>query len=239
MKRYVEHVMGMPVSLAASRPCDDQWAAVMAELRWVDEVFSTYRPQSFISRLGRGEVALSDCPSEVAEVLALGESARIASDGAFDVWNDGRLDPSGVVKGWAVERASRLLTDVDFCLSAGGDMVCRSSGKAWQIGIEHPLDPSRLIATVPVRNGAVATSGTARRGQHLWDGRGAPPEGIAAVSVLAPTLTWADMDATAAFALGQRAPQWLRSRHGRKALVVWADGTSDVVEGPSIGSLVA
>jgi thiamine biosynthesis lipoprotein len=239
VKRYVEHVMGMPVSLAASRPCDDKWTAVVAELRWVDEVFSTYKPQSFIGRLGRGEVALSDCPSEVAEVLALGESARISSDGAFNVWHDGRLDPSGVVKGWAVERASRLLTDVDFCLSAGGDMVCRSSGKPWQIGIEHPLDPSRLIATVPVRNGAVATSGVAHRGQHLWDARGAVAEGVASVTVLAPTLTWADIDATAAFALGQRAAQWLRERRGRKALVVWADGSSEVVQGPSLASVVS
>lgn len=238
MKRYVQHVMGMPVSLAVSRPCDEQWAAVMAELSWVDEVFSTYKPQSFISRLGRGEVALSDGPSEVAEVLALGESARLASDGAFNVWRDGCLDPSGVVKGWAVERAARLLDGRDFCLSAGGDMVCRSSGQPWRIGIENPLDPTRLIATVPIRNGAVATSGTAHRGAHLWDGRGEAPEGIASVTVIAPTLTVADVDATAAFALGHRAAQWLRERPGRKGLIVWAEGTPELVEGPRLESLI-
>lgn len=228
MKRYVEHVMGMPVSLAASSDCGDAWTAVMADLRWVDEVFSTYRPQSFVSRFGRGEVALEDCPPELAEVLDLAESARVASDGAFDVWADG-FDPSGVVKGWAVERAARFLREagVDFCLSAGGDMVCQSAGDPWQIGIEHPLDPGRLIAKVPVRVGAVATSGTAHRGDHLRVVDG----GVASVTVIAHSLTWADIDATAAYALGQRAAQWLRTRPGRKALVVWADGTPERVEG--------
>ena len=225
--------MGMPVSLAASAACTEQFDQVMADLQWVDEVFSTYRRDSFVSRFGRGEVALHDCPPELAEVLALAEAARIASDGAFTVWSDG-FDPSGVVKGWAVERAARVLRAVpglDFCLSAGGDMVCQSAGEPWQIGIEDPLDPSRIIATVPVRLGAVATSGTAHRGDHLWSGAGGVPEGVASVTVIAPTLTWADIDATCAYALGQRAAQWLRGRAGRKALVVWADGTPELVEG--------
>lgn len=236
MKRWVEHVMGMPVSLAASVSCDPAWALVVEDLRWVDEVFSTYKAQSFVSRLARGEIAESDCPAEVREVMAVGEAARIASDGAFDIYGGGALDPSGVVKGWAVERAARFLRDVpglDFCLSAGGDMVCQTSGEPWQIGIENPLDPSRLIATVPVKVGAVATSGTAHRGEHLWGADG----GVASVTVLAPTLTWADIDATAAYALGQRAPEWLRGRPGRKALVVWADGTPELVEGPPVGVL--
>ena len=62
MNRYVEHVMGMPISLAASAACDEAWVAVMADLRWVDEVFSTYKPHSYVARLGRGEIALADCP---------------------------------------------------------------------------------------------------------------------------------------------------------------------------------
>lgn len=153
------------------------------------------------------------------------------------MYGSGVLDPSGVVKGWAVERAARFLRevpDLDFCLSAGGDMVCRSSREPWQIGIENPLDPTRLIAKVPVRVGAVATSGTAHRGQHMWGVDG----GVASVTVIADSLTWADIDATAAYALGQRAPQWLRSRPGRKALVVWTDGSSELVEGPRVGALV-
>lgn len=244
MKRYVEHVMGMPVSLAlrGRHQADDRavsaWCEVMATLRWVDEVFSTYRPDSFVSRLSRGEVDVDQCPPEVAEVLALGDRAQAASDGAFSIWRP-HLDPTGVVKGWAVDNAAdhlRQLPETDFCLSAGGDMVCRSFGEAWKVGIENPLDPARLIATVPVHVGGVATSGTAHRGAHLWDGRGGIPQGVASVTVVADTLTWADIDATAAYALGQRSAEWLRSR-GRSGLVVWADGATTVVTpGPALSA---
>ena len=245
--RYVDHVMGMPISLAlrGRHTTDDDargaWADVMARLRAADEVFSTYRPDSAISRLGRGELTLAECPPEVAEVLELGEQARRSSGGAFDVHRpgpDGRvvLDPSGVVKGWAAERAAaalRALPDTDFCLSAGGDLVCRTvdpDGPAWRIGVEDPRDPRRLVAVVPVLDGAVATSGSARRGEHVVDARtGRPPTGIASVTVVADSLTAADIDATAAYALGSEAAEWLGSRPGRSGLVVWSDGSTTVV----------
>jgi thiamine biosynthesis lipoprotein len=239
--------MGLPVSLTLrGRHTDDArarsaWQAVMDGLREVDRVFSTYRADSFVSRLGRGEVVLGDGPPEVAEVLALGALAEEQSGGAFRVRRpgpDGRpvLDPSGVVKGWAVERAAvRLaaLEGTDFCLSAGGDLVCRTVDPAsdpWRIGIEDPHDPSRLVATVPVRTGAVATTGTAHRGEHLVDGRtGLPPQGVAAVTVVAASLTWADLDATAAYAQGPDAARWLGTRAGRTGIVVWADGSTALV----------
>ena len=159
-------------------------------LREVDRVFSTYRADSVVSRLGRGEIGLDDCPPEVAEVLALGEPPRSASrGGAFSIrlpGPDGRavLDPSGVVKGWAVERAAaplRALPDTDFCLSAGGDMVCRTArpgGPPWRIGIEDPRDPTPgRSPSSRCCTGAVATSGTAHRGQHLVDARTGRPAG--------------------------------------------------------------
>ena len=249
--RYVQQIMGMPVSLALrGRHTTDSealsaWADVVARLREIDLVFSTYRPQSFISRLGRGEITLSDCPPEVADVLALGDVARKESLGAFDIRRPGpdgvvQLDPSGVVKGWAVERSVaplRALAATDFCLAAGGDMYCRTVDPAagpWRVGIEDPADPDRIVAVVPVFTGAVATSGTSRRGQHLVDARsGRAPSGVASVTVVAGSLTWADIDATAAYAQGPDAARWLATREGRIGLVVWADGTSTTVQGPA------
>ena len=241
--RFVEHVMGMPISLALrGRHADDArgrtaWAAVMAELAEVDRVFSTYRPDSWVSRLGRGEVTLAACPPEVAEVMALGRRAERESGGAFSVHLPApgdpgrtRLDPSGVVKGWAADRAARhlaALDDTDFCLSAGGDVVARAAGhrEPWRIGIEDPYDPTRVVAVVPLRSGAVATSGTAHRGAHLVDARtGRAPQDVASVSVIGPSLTWADIDATAAYALGGWAEAWLRTRPVDSAVVVGADG---------------
>lgn len=240
--RRVEHVMGMPISLAlrgrhaSGARADDAWDAVLAVLRDADRVFSTYRDDSVISRLGRGEITLDDCPPEVGEVLEIGAAAHEASGGAFAVCRDGVLDPSGVVKGWAAERASVHLADLpdtDFCLSAGGDIVCRTvdtEGALWRVGIEDPRDPSRLIATVPVHTGALATSGTARRGAHIVDARtGRAPAGIASVTVIGDSLTAVDIDATAAFALGPDGEAWLARRGHHAALVVRGDGTTRVI----------
>ena len=243
LHRYVEHVMGMPVSLALrGRHADTAeggaaWTAAMDELREVDRVFSTYRSDSVISRLDRGELDLAGCPPVVGEVLALGVRASAESDGAFSTslpvpeepTGRRRLDPSGLVKGWAAERAARHLARLDatdYCLSVGGDITCRADPRSapWRIGVEDPHDPARLVAVVPLRTGAVATSGTAHRGAHLVDARtGLAPTGIASVTVVGPSLTWADIDATAAYAQGRRAAQWLRTRPITSALVVEAD----------------
>jgi FAD:protein FMN transferase len=253
VRRRVEQIMGMPVSLALrGRHSDDDlardaWAGAVEMLRDVDRVFSTYRDDSWIARLARGDVPLTDCPPEVADVLAIAETARSESGGAFDVRRvgaDGRpvLDPSGVVKGWAVSRAAALferLPETDVCLSAGGDLVCRSAAPdspGWRIGIEDPADPARTVAVVPVRNGAVATSGSVHRGAHITHGRtGVVPTRVASVTVLATDLTWADIDATAAYALDGDALAWLRTRSGRRGLVVWSDGSTDLFDTMSLG----
>ncbi|QNG39459.1 FAD:protein FMN transferase [Geodermatophilaceae bacterium NBWT11] len=239
----------MPISLAlrgrhtTDRAARDAWAEVMTELRDVDRVFSTYRADSAVSRLGRGEITVEDCPPEVAEVLALAAAAERDSDGAFSAWLPGtdgtrRLDPSGVVKGWATERAAAWLAqlpETDFCLSAGGDLTCRTldpAGPPWRIGIEHPADPGRVLAVLPVATGAVATSGTAHRAAHLVDARtGRAPTGTAQVTVWGDSLTAADIDATAAYALGTDAASWLATRRGRSALVVGSDGSTTTVDG--------
>jgi thiamine biosynthesis lipoprotein len=232
--RRVEQIMGMPISLALrGAHADDEladraWARACAILREADRVFSTYRLDSVVSRLDRGEPV--DIPPELGEVLAIGEAARIDSDGAFDVRRGGRLDPSGVVKGWAAERAAAALAelpDTDFCLSAGGDLTCRTlhpHDPPWRIGIEDPRDPARLVAVVPVHTGAVATSGNARRGAHVVDARtGLAPTGVASVTVVGESLTTVDVAATAAFARGTDAGPWLAAR-GLRGLVVDVDG---------------
>jgi thiamine biosynthesis lipoprotein len=242
--RRVAHVMGMPISLAVrgrhagDLEAESAWAEALATLRDVDRVFSPYRPDSFVSRLDRGEIDLVDCPPELREVLALGERARRESGGAFDVRRAGRLDPSGVVKGWAVQRASRPLhhlADTDFCLSAGGDMVCRVADPArpaWRVGVEDPRDPTRVVAVIPVRDGAVATSGLAHRGGHVVDARtNEVPRALASVTVVAGDLTTADVDATAAFALGSSGARWLAGRAGRSGIVVHPSGRVEVVGG--------
>jgi FAD:protein FMN transferase len=140
------------------------------------------------------------------------------------------------VKGWAVQRAAAAfdgLDGTDFCLSAGGDMVCRTrqpDSPGWRIGIEDPHEPGRIVAVIPVRNGAVATSGLAHRGAHIEDPRtGVTPTVLSSVTVVGDDLTWVDIEATAAFVLGDRAACWLAGRPGRTGLLVYADGRTELI----------
>ena len=127
---------------------------------------------SEIRRLARGALAPADAHPLVREVLDRCEALREATGGAFDVRHSGGLDPCGLVKGWAVERAaSRLLAAGarDLLLDAGGDVVAR--GGPWRVGIRHPRRRDRLAAVLTVRDAAVATSGAYERGEHIRDPR--------------------------------------------------------------------
>lgn len=241
-RAWVVQVMGLPVSVHLRGPevhtdaVAERVERVFAELRGTDAVFSTYRPESVLGRLGGALPDPATTDPVVREVVELCEEARARTDGWFDARHlplpDGGLgfDPSGLVKGWAVERAARHLTDLsghDLCLNAGGDVLLRTApGRpAWRVGIEDPEHPERMLDVVERTHGAVATSGTARRGTHINDPRaGRPSEAVRSVTVVGPELLWADVYATAAVARGTDALDWLATLDGYAALLVDATG---------------
>nr|WP_223188336.1 FAD:protein FMN transferase [Streptomyces sp. TRM68416] len=209
-------------------------AEAVAGLHRVDEVFSTYREDSEVSRLVRGELTVEECAPEVGRVLALGAEAERVSDGWFSTSYEGRLDPTGIVKGWAVERAARTLAAAGasgVSVNGGGDVQLLGTpgpGRPWRVGVADPVRPGGLAAVVSAAGAAelaVATSGTAERGAHIVDprtGRSAVTD-LVAVTVVAPELTWADCWATAAFAMGSRAGlRWLESLPDVEALLITA-----------------
>ena len=169
---------------------------------------------------------LSDMDDEVLGVLALCEELYDDTDGVFDVLcvpapNGSRLDPSGVVKGWSIERAAELL-EADgagsFCINAGGDIVLRgepSAGRKWRVGVRHPGDKTSTVAVVAGSGRlAVATSGTYERGAHIIDpATGHPTAEVASVTIVGPDLTYADAYATAVFVMGVDGLTWLGDRH--------------------------
>jgi thiamine biosynthesis lipoprotein len=188
-----------------------------------------------VSLLRSGALAPELVSRDVREVLDLCEQARVLTGGCFDAelpQADGRrvLDPSGLVKGWAVERAAGvldLLDGVDWLVNAGGDVVGRAThGPAWRVAVEDPRDRSRIRCVVPLSSGAVATSGTAARGRHILDPRSGRPaaDHLLSATVIGPSLTWADVLATAAFVEGPDALQRIASRDGYEALLVLPDG---------------
>jgi thiamine biosynthesis lipoprotein len=206
-------------------------AEAVAWLHHVDAVFSPYRPDSAISLLARGETSLERCPPEVAEALELCEAARARSGGWFSVVASGALDPSGLVKGWAVERAALLLRRAgaaDVCVNGGGDIQFlgeAAPGTPWWAGIADPCRPRELIAVVGGRNLAVATSGVSARGPHILDPRSGRPAGrLASLTLVGPRLTQVDAYATAAFAMGPAARDWVDGLDGYEALAVTPEG---------------
>ncbi|MER7505199.1 FAD:protein FMN transferase [Nonomuraea pusilla] len=233
--RHAEHVMGTVFSFDIRDGEPEEAARALGEavawLHRVDAVFSTYRPDSPVSRLGRGEIGLAACPPEVAEVLALCEEAERATGGYFTARPGGALDPSGLVKGWAIERASALLDAAGLrrhSVNGGGDVQLGdrpAPGRPWRVGIAHPLRPG-AVATVVAGGGlAVATSGVAERGAHIVDPHtGAPAAALASLTLVGSRLTAVDAYATAAFAMGGAARDWVEAADGLEAFAMTPTG---------------
>jgi thiamine biosynthesis lipoprotein len=231
---HVEHVMGTAVSLdvrgASGRAAAAAFARAMAWLHDVDRRFSTYRDDSEISRIDRGEMSVSAASRDVRLVLERCAGLRADTGGAFDERAGGRLDPSALVKGWAVQRAAEILCAeglTDFSLNAGGDVVVRGGAlpeRVWRVGIQHPRDRSAIATAIGVTDLAVATSGAYERSGHLLDPRaGTPPSDVLSVTVTGGDLGTADAYSTAAFALGADGPHWTLGLDGYEAMTILAD----------------
>ena len=163
-------------------------------------------------------------------MLDLCADAERESDGWFTARYAGELDPTGVVKGWAVECAVRMLASSgadSVCLNGGGDI--QLYGGPWRVGVSDPLHPGGLVTVIEADDGlAVATSGPAERGCHILDPhtRRPPAEAMASMTVVCPGLTRADARATAAYAMGGRARDWLEELPDTEGFAVNADGST-------------
>ncbi|MFB4315284.1 FAD:protein FMN transferase [Actinomadura sp. 21ATH] len=240
MVYHVEDVMGTAVTIEITDPFPAATLAALVErtcawLHEVDRRFSTYRDDSEIRRLDRGELSLADCSPDTRAVLDACEALRRETGGAFDARAAGRLDPSGYVKGWSVEIASARLAragSLNHCVNAGGDV--RSRGRPepdrdWRVGIRHPWRPDRSAWVVAGTDFAVATSGTYERGLHVIEPHsGEPARALRSVTVTGPDLGLADAYATAALAMGTDGLLWLArladSGSGYESAAITSDG---------------
>ncbi len=235
---HTEDVMGTIVSFTVvpgDLPATAARAAVgdaCRVLHRADEVFSTWKPDSPVSRLRRGEATLSMMPAEVAEVLALCEQARTASRGWFDPWAmPGGVDPAGLVKGWAVERAAAVLRQAGAAaalVNGGGDLAAFGTpgpGQRWRVGIQHPWRKDALAGIVELR-AAIATSAAYERGPHLLDpATGRPATGVASATVTGPSLALADALATAVAVGADDALDAVGALDGYEGYLIRTDGT--------------
>jgi thiamine biosynthesis lipoprotein len=238
----VEDIMGMPI-IVDVRDADMRPGVLTEAFDWfrvVDARFSTYKPDSEISRLNRGDLALPDAHPDVREVLERCNALLEETGGYFDIrapyrgqaTAPGSVDPSGLVKGWSVARAALILEAAgarNFMINAGGDIIVRGRPfpePHWRIGIQHPLQRESLAAVVAVSDRAIATSGAYERGQHIVDPfTGCPPDGILSVTIVGDELGTVDAYATAAYAMGAAGPAWTARLVGYEAMTIQADGT--------------
>jgi thiamine biosynthesis lipoprotein len=230
----VRQLMGMPIVVdVRDEVADSTIESVFDWFAWVDAMFSTYRPDSQISRLNRGELGYADLHPDVMSVLGMSEQLRGQTDGYFDMRAGSRdtIDPSGLVKGWSVDRAAAILDKAgvrNYAVNAGGDMRLRGRAApdpCWRVGIQHPLERGAIARVIETNELAVATSGEYARGAHVLDPHThRPPAGILSATITGPDLATADAYATATFAMGaERALHWTARLRGYEALTILSD----------------
>jgi thiamine biosynthesis lipoprotein len=239
--RQTRVLMGMPITVDVVDASDD--GVVDAVFTYFDEVdrrFSTYRSDSEIAAINRGCLARSDYSDEMREVLALAEQTKGETDGYFDIRKpDGALDPSGIVKGWAIGKAGGIVARTgarDFFIEAGGDVY--SSGRneirqEWSVGIRNPFNGAEIIKVVYPRGHGMATSGTYARGQHIYNPHvpRQPIVDIVSLTVIGPNVLEADRFATAAFAMGRDGIYFIEEMPDLEGYVVHANGRATLTNG--------
>ena len=224
-------------------------------LHEADRIFSLYKPESPLSKLARGETSVAQCPEGVDEVWNLCEKWNIETEGWFNSFTlQNTFDPSGLVKTWAAEKSALVLEKYgikDFALNAGGDIRLSQdieSGFAKRIGVSKPItiaSPSAGVLTVLDLNDtdfkAVASSGTAERGEHIWNPRTNEwANDLAQVTVVARDLVTADVWATAIFAAGEQGLALAdkhREEHSIEVLIV--DAMSELTATKGFESLLS
>lgn len=221
--------MGMPITIEVVDFSDAEKAIAESFdfFKAVDARYSTYKPGSEISRINRG-LPKSKWSEEMVAVLDLCEQTKQETDGYFDINHDGKRDPSGLVKGWAIDQAAGRLRKRgihNFYIEAGGDIQTSGlnpDGEPWKIGIRNPFDLQEIVKTVTVSTQGIATSGTYIRGQHIYDPYAPklPIETVKSLTVIGPNVYDADRFATAAFAMGEDGIRFIDSLNGFEGYMI-------------------
>ncbi len=234
-------IMGMPITIAVADSVDQAVIDATFDLFVaVDEKFSTYRAESEISRFNKGELREEELSTDVHHVFALARQTEKESHGYFNMQKpDGRLDPSGIVKGWAIARAVAHLHEAglkNFFIDAGGDVQSSGvsgDGTPWRVGIRSPFHLGEIIKVLEPAGAGVATSGSTIRGAHIWNPH-APQEkldDVLSITVIGPNILEADRFATAAFAMGRKGVNFIEALPGFEAYQVDALGEATLTSG--------
>lgn len=237
--------MGMPITVEIIDPTANQSAfdQTFAYFEEVEKKFSVFKSDSEITRINNGELTDSEFSPEMREILLAAEDTKIHTDGYFNIVTvSGKINPSGIVKGWAIHNAAKLLKAKgfrNFYIDAGGDIQAEglnSRGECWSVGIRNPFsnDPSQaIIKALRISNGGVATSGNYLRGNHIYNPRQRDNilDEIVSLTVIGPNIYEADRFATAAFAMGKMGIRFIENLRGFEGYMVDKNGLATLTSG--------
>lgn len=234
--------MGMPITVEIVSDADVNTAIeeVFSYFVSVDTRFSTYKTESEIMRINRGELPESAWSTDMHEIFALAEKTKEESKGYFDMHHpDGHIDPSGIVKGWSIRNAARLLYQKgyeNFSIEAGGDIQTsgtNAQGKPWSIGIRNPFTPNTIVKIIYPQGKGVATSGLYERGNHIYDPHHPeqPLTALASLTVIGPDVCEADRFSTPAFAMGNAGISFIETLPGYEGYSIDQDGMATMTSG--------
>lgn len=233
--------MGMPVivEIADHGAKEEDISAIFAYFHYIDRTFSTYKNDSEMMQINRGERQEKDYSNEMKKIFALAEKTKRATKGYFDIKRKGIIDPSGIVKGYAIQQAAILLEKKgykNFYVSIAGDTEVRgkkNSKTAWRVGVENPFNRTELIKIVALENKGIATSGTYIRGQHIYNPKNNVQNEaiIVSLTVIGPNVYEADRFATAAFAMGEKGIAFIQRQKDLEGYMVLQTGIAIFTEG--------
>jgi thiamine biosynthesis lipoprotein len=128
-----------------------------------------------------------------------------------------RISFAAIGKGYAADCVRKLWQQKNIiggAVNASGDLCVfgkQTNGNPWTIGIQHPDNRDELLLSVPLNDGAVATSGdyeqyfikdNVRYSHNLHPKTGLPIRGIKSVSIIHQSAELCDALATAVYVMG-------------------------------------
>jgi thiamine biosynthesis lipoprotein len=240
--RQTKLIMGMPITIeiadeaASADDCDE----IFSYFNYVDDKFSPYKKESELTRLNSGLVTPDELSEDMRMILALAEKTKRETDGYFDIRNrSGLLDPSGIVKGWAIKNAADILARKGFrhfYVDAGGDIEAHGrngKGEDWKVGIRNPFASAGIVKVVRLTDCGIATSGSYERGDHIYNphDRHLKLSDIVSLTVIGPNVYEADRFATAAFAMGQQGINFIEKLAGLEGYAIDRNGMAIMTSG--------
>lgn len=233
--------MTIAVEILDSPSPETDFKKIFSYFDYIDKKFSPYKETSEISKINRGELPEKNWSEDMKTVFTLSAETNQETNGYFDITApNGKIDPSGLVKGWAIYNAAQILQKIgreNFYIDAGGDIQSlgkNSRGKNWSVGIKNPFHPEEIVKVIYIKNNeGVATSGTYLRGQHIYNPKNKtqPITEIVSLTVIGPNIYEADRFATAAFAMEQNGINFIENLDGFEGYQIDKNGQATMTSG--------